>query len=166
MKGTYAKMTMNKYVKDLVEDYKIYTRSDLKVQETTGAPGKTLSKSGLEEPDKINNYRSFVGQLMWYTTKGGPDVANGAMYLAVHMSHPRAEHWKELGHFIGYLKGKETRVIIIINPKVLKVFMFCYLNYATYKDTRKSVNVLVTTLGGTLLTCLSKTQSTMTLRST
>ena len=44
--------------------------------------------------------------------------------------------------------------------------MFCDSNYATEKDTRKSVSGLFDTLGGTLLTCLSKTQKTVTLSST
>ena len=29
-----------------------------------------------------------MGQLMWYTTKVGPDVSNVEIELAVHMSHP------------------------------------------------------------------------------
>ena len=47
MKGTYAKMTMEKDVKKLVEGYEKYTGSDLKVKKSLGAPGTTLSKSDL-----------------------------------------------------------------------------------------------------------------------
>ena len=43
----------------------------------------------------------------------------------------------------------------------MKAVMFCDLNYATDKETRKSVSSLVDTLGGTLLTCLSKTHKTV-----
>ena len=43
----------------------------------------TLSKSDLEEPDNINNYRSFMEQLMWYMNKVGPDMVNVARELAV-----------------------------------------------------------------------------------
>ena len=49
---------------------------------------------------------------------------------------------------------------------VLKAVMFSNSNYATDKETRKSVSGLVATLGGAILTCLSKTQRTVTLRST
>ena len=97
---------MEKDVKNLVEGYKKYMVSGLRVQKTPGAPGMTLSKSDLEEPDNINKYRSFVGHLMWYTIKVGPDVANAARELAVHMSRPGTEHWKVLGRLIGYLKVK------------------------------------------------------------
>ena len=69
---------MKKDAKKLVEGYEKYTGSDLKVQKNPGYPGTTLSKSELEELDNINNYISFVGQLMWYTTKVVPDVTNAA----------------------------------------------------------------------------------------
>ena len=82
------KMTMEKDVKKLVEGYDKYTGSDVKVQKNPGGPGTTLSKSELEEPHNIDDYMSSVGQLMWYTTKVGPDVENTARELAVHMSHP------------------------------------------------------------------------------
>ena len=39
---------MKKDVKNIVEAYKYYTWSDLKVKKHPGAPGTTLSKSGLE----------------------------------------------------------------------------------------------------------------------
>ena len=69
------------------------------------------------------------------------------------MSHPGPEHWKKLGHLIGYLKGKETEGIVIRNPKVLKAVIYFDSNYATDKETRNSVSSFVTTLGGTILTC-------------
>ena len=90
---------------------------------------------------------------MWYTTKVVTDVANVARELAVHMIHPGPEHWKKLGHLIGYLKGKYTKGIIVRNPKILKAVIFCNSNYAKDKETRKSVSGLVATLVGTLITC-------------
>ena len=52
-------------------------------------------------------------------------MADTARELDVHMSHSGTEHWKEMGHLIGYLKGKEMKGIIVRKPKVLKVIMFC-----------------------------------------
>ena len=56
----------------------------------------------------------------------GHDVENAARELVVHMSDPGPEHWKSLGHFIGYLKSKQTKGIVIRKPKVLKSVMFFY----------------------------------------
>ena len=44
IKGLYAKITMEKDAKKLVEGYKNFIGRGVKVQKTTGAPGKTLSK--------------------------------------------------------------------------------------------------------------------------
>ena len=93
-------------------------------------------------------------------------MANAARELAVHMSHTGTEYWKALGRLIGYLKAKETKVIIVRNLMILKVFIFCYFNYAKDKQKRDSVSGLVATLGGTLLMCFSKTQRTVTLSTT
>ena len=117
----------------------------------------TLSKSDLEEPDNINNYRSFMEQLMWYMNKVGPDMVNVARELAVYIRHPGPEHWKALGRLIGYIKGNDTKGIAIRKPKVIKAVMLYESNYATDKEKRNSVSSLVDTLRGTLLKCLSKT---------
>ena len=90
-------------------------------------------------------------------------MENAAMELAVNMSHPGTEHWMSLGRLIVYLKGRVTKGTIIRNPKVMKAVMLCDSNYATDKETRKSVSGLVATLGWKILTCLSKTQRTVTL---
>ena len=95
-----------------------------------------------------------MGKLIWYTIKVVPDVENTARELAVHMSHPGIEYWKALGCLIGYLKGKDTKGIVTRNPKVLKAVMFIDSNYATDKETRNNVIILVATFVGKLLTCL------------
>ena len=43
-KGTYAKMTMEKHVKNLVKGYNKYTGNDLKVQKNPGALVTNLNK--------------------------------------------------------------------------------------------------------------------------
>ena len=87
-----------------------------------------------------------MGHLIWCTTKVGPDVSNAEIELAVHMIHPGTEHWKALGHIIVYIKYKDSKVIVIRNPKVLKAVMFCDYNNATDKERIKSVSDLVTTI--------------------
>ena len=74
------------------------------------------------------------------------------------MSLPGPEIWKEFGRLNSYIKGKQTKEIVIRKTKIMKNVMFCGYNYATDKDTRNSVIGLVATLGGTLVMCLSKTR--------
>ena len=105
-------------------------------------------------------------QLMWYKTKVVTSVVDAARELVVKLVILGRNIGRQLGHLIGYLKGKETKSIVIREPNFLKAIMFCYYNYATDKDTRKSVRGLFATLGGTLITCLSKTQRIFVLIST
>ena len=65
---------------------------------------------------------------MWYTTKVGLDMEIKTRELSAHTSRPDPEHWKALERLIGYLKGKETKVIFIRNPKVIKSVMFLNSN--------------------------------------
>ena len=60
---------------------------------------------------------------MWYTKKVRPDVKNAARELAIKMNHIGLEHRKVLVCLIGYLKFKNTKGIIIINPIVFKYVM-------------------------------------------
>ena len=68
-----------------------------------------LSKSDLEEPQNIDNYRSLVIQLMWYTNKVGHDMSDEEIELSAHMSHTGTEHWKVLRCMIGCKKVKEKK---------------------------------------------------------
>ena len=54
-KGLYAKMTTKEDARKLVEGYEKHTRSYVTVQENPGAPGTTISKSYLEEPQDMIN---------------------------------------------------------------------------------------------------------------
>ena len=93
-------------------------------------------------------------------------MANAARELVVRTSHPGPEHWKTLGRLIGDIKVKDTKFVFIRKSKVLKAVIFCESNYATDKETRNSFRSLFTTIVGTLLTFLSKTQRAVTLNST
>ena len=88
-----CKYVHKKDVRKIVEVYKKYTGSELRVPKKPRAPVTTLSKNDLEVPGKINKYRSFMGKFMWYATKVGPDVENEARELTVHMSNSGPEHW-------------------------------------------------------------------------
>ena len=135
----YAKMTMEKDVNKLVEWYENFTGSEDKFQKTPGSPSTTISKIELEELKDIDKYRSLVRQLMWYTTKVGPDVANTPRDFSVHISNPGPEYYKALERLIGYLKLKKIKWIIIRKPIVLKSFFFIPIMPWIRKQERVSV---------------------------
>ena len=67
---------------------------------------------------------------MCYNTKVLPDMVNDTRQLVVHNSYSGTEHCKALVSLIGYLKGKETKSILIRKTKVLEAVLFCDYNYA------------------------------------
>ena len=64
---------------------------------------------------------------MWYKTKVIPSVVNVARELVIHISHPETKHWKALGRLVGYIKGKETKCIVIRKPKGIKGVIYLQL---------------------------------------
>ena len=71
---------MDKKVNALVEAYEKHIGKEAKIYETPGKPHEYLSKSEEDEPVDIDQYRSFVGQLMFFTTDA-PHRASRAAYL-------------------------------------------------------------------------------------
>ena len=55
--------------------------------------------------------------------------------------------------------------MIIREPKVIHVVIFCNYNHATNTETRNIVSGIFTKLGVKILPCSSKTQRTINLRS-
>ena len=78
---------MDKYVKKLVDVYEQFYGSDIRVHKTPDVTGSNLSKRKLKDPTDIDKYRSFIGQIMWYTMNVGPDVENSARELVVQIIH-------------------------------------------------------------------------------
>ena len=62
-KVLYKKMTIEKYVKKLLECYKKHTGGDVKVQKKTGSPGKILINIDLEKPQDTGLVASNHGNL-------------------------------------------------------------------------------------------------------
>ena len=83
----------------------------------------------------IDEYRSLVGKLLYYTVKIGLDCANATRDLARHMSNPGKAHWHAMERKVGYLKGK-----IFYELTVMCVCVF-YGNILTVKIVEKQKNI-------------------------
>ena len=118
-KGTPTKITTEKDINILVDGYKKFTGSDVKVKKIPSDPGTNLSKSKLKDPIKIYKYRPFLGHIMWYNMKVRTGVSKAARELDVHMSHTWPDNWNSLGSLIGYLNGKDRKGITTRKPKVI-----------------------------------------------
>ena len=157
--GNYVKAEMKKNAEKFISCYEKMFNKNVKVARTPGFPGKCLSKNE-GEVIMLDEYRSLVGQIMFYMVKVGPDVANAARELAQHMSNPGEDQWKCMERMVGYMKGKTFYGICYRKPNALKGIDFCDANYATNVDDRKSVSGALYTLGGMVTGWSSKTQHT------
>jgi hypothetical protein len=103
---------------------------------------------------------------LYLVTKLFVEGSNPVRELAKHFSNPGKEHWKALEKFVGYLKGIQDDIKLTYRkPKELRVVSNVDSNYATDKVDRRSVTGMLNTVGGMLVSWMSKTQPTVTLSS-
>ena len=162
----YIEAKMDKLVMKIVNTYQQHVGKEANIAKTPGTPGQVLMKNE-GKPKDPEMYRKIVGQIMYLVTKIFPEGANAARELTRHFSNPNDDHWKEVGRFVGYLKhlGKDIK-LTYRKPKEMRVMSVVDSNYATDKDTRRSVSGGIHTLGGSIVSWVSKTQTSTTLSST
>lgn len=95
-----------------------------------------------------------------------PEALNNIRELATYMDNPGEAHWRAMERLIGYIAGQEVVELRMMKPKDLKVYAYVDSNYATNKETRKSVTGYIVTVGGCFVSASSKTQPSVTLSST
>jgi hypothetical protein len=150
--GEYFEISMTEFTKAMIKDFKEYVGRNAKAYSTPAFPGTSLPKM---DPNKevieLDKYRSAVGKLLWLVKKLAVDCSNIARELASHMDRPGPEHWKALERVIGFLSVNNERVLKLRKPKTLTIEAFVDSDYATNKDTRRSVTGYLVTIGGALV---------------
>ena len=144
---SYCKATMVKKVDALVKAYEEHIGKEVKIYETPGKPHEYLAKSEETEPVEVEKYRSFVGQLMFFTTKLCPKTGTATRALSGFMSNPNETHWKALGRVIGYLKGMELKGMMHVQPESFRVASLADTDYGNCPETRRSVGCSIFTMG-------------------
>jgi hypothetical protein len=114
---------------------------------------------------RLEEFRSLVGKIMYYTTKLAPVSNNAARELASHLSNPAEEHWIELGKCVGSLRYGKNLSFIYRKPSELRSISTCDSNYAPDPNDRKSISGRINTVGRTLSNWTSKKQGAVTLSS-
>jgi len=71
-----------------------------------------------------------------------------------------------MSRLVGYIAEQGEVELRLMKPKDMKVYAYVDSNYATNKETRKSVTGYFVTIGGCLVSAASKTQPSVTLSST
>ena len=113
-----------------------------------------------------NLLSSFVSKILFAMKKTYPELVNAARELSCHMENPGEEHWKSIGRMVGYLKHEAEHGLRFNRPKDLTIVGIVDSDFATNKYTWKSTTGYLVTVGGRLVSWMSKAQPSVTLSST
>jgi hypothetical protein len=164
---SYLKDTMPKMIREMNKAFQVARGKPARKAATPRFPRKMLRKSeeGIE-PSMITEYRSIVGNILYYTTKVGQDMENGARELSWNMSNPNEEHWKVIEQCVGCLAGMlKDQGVIFRKPRELRLISYGDSDYVKCEDTRRSISGRVNTLGGMITNWSSKKQASVALSS-
>ncbi|WP_317202153.1 Ty1/Copia family ribonuclease HI, partial [Janthinobacterium sp.] len=159
-----ATIHQNDYIEDIIRTYE-EEFGVCRSFPTPGYPGKFLQKHE-GEPERLTEYRSYVGKLLFGMKKTYPELANAVREQAQHMDSPGEEHWKAVARTIGFLKHDAMHGLTYNIPQDLRVYGCVDSDFATNKDTRKSTTGYLVLVGGCLVSWSSKAQPSVTLSST
>ena len=111
----FCKVNMDSKVKETIRKYEEFIGREAKVCESLGKPNRHLIKNEGEAID-IDDCRSFVGQLTFFTTKLGPKIGNATRELSGFMSSLGATHWHALGKAMDCMKRMEVKDVLYVEP--------------------------------------------------
>ena len=135
---------------NIVNHYERYTKDKVKPFETPGKPHEYLDKH-MGEPLDIDEYRSLVGKMMFFTTKLGLKTGAATRALSGNMQNPGPDHWKALGRFVGYLSQLKLKGIMYVEPEMFKVVALADTDLGNCKEIRRSVGCNIVTIGGCIV---------------
>ena len=136
------------------------------------APGQVLLKGDADatflNEHEQSVYRSGVGKLLYLMKLSRPDMSSAIRELASYMDGATKEHWKALHRALAYAYTTRMKVLKLEPKKNFEgeITAYCDANYASNRDTRKSVSGFAIYFMGALVSWKSKTQQCVTMSST
>ena len=111
------------------------------------------------------DYMSLVGSLLYAAMVTRPDIAFAVQALGRHLQSSSDAHWTAGKRILRYLKGTKDMSLLYGESKHGEVTLkgFADADWATDKDTRRSVTGYVFEVGGAAVTWNSKLQPTVAL---
>lgn len=102
-------------------------------------------------------YSSVVGSLMYTMVCTWLDIAHAMGVVSRYMSNPSMEHWNAIKWILRYLKGTTTKALCF---KGSTTALWGYVDFDLVGDiyTRRSTTGYVLTVGGTIVSWISRLQ--------
>ena len=146
----FVKATMSNKIEEIVANFENYLGRKIKIYASPGKPSEYLRKNE-GDPVNIEKYRSFVGQILFFTTKLSIKTGNACRALSGFLSNPGEQHWIALERLIGYLKGMKVKGIIYFEPESMRLIGLADTDFGNCPETRKSVGCYIITVGLTVV---------------
>ncbi|CAB1105045.1 unnamed protein product [Ectocarpus sp. CCAP 1310/34] len=154
------RISQTAYIDSMVARFDVKSTSRI-----PATPGADLGPKREDEEGGEWPVREAIGSMMWVSTFSRPDVSFAVRAVARHAHAPAKRHWDAIQKILGYLKGTRDLGITYQRGSGLGLAVYVDASYADTED-RRSVSGLATTVGGTVVSHGSKTQSIVSLSST
>ncbi|KAL2226396.1 UNVERIFIED_CONTAM: Secreted RxLR effector protein [Sesamum indicum] len=106
------------------------------------------------------SYRRLLGRLL-YLGFPLPDICYNTQQLSQFMQHPCKAHWNTTLYLVRYLKGTMNRGLYFPSEADFNITALCHADWATCKDTRRSLRGYCVFLGESLISWKTKKQTTV-----
>ena len=152
------KLSQEAYVESLMRRFDVHSTTNIPT-----SPGADLGPKREEEPGGGWPVREAVGSLLWLSTMTRPDITNAVRAVARYAHEPTEGLWKTITKMLSYLDGTKSLGITYVRGSGLSIDVYADAGYADKDNSRRSVSGVAVTLGGTVMSHVSKIQRVLSL---
>ena len=127
------------------------------------SPGTDLGPKREDEPGGDWPVRKAVGSLLWLSTMIRSDITNAVRAVERYAHEPTERLWKAITKILSYPNGTKSLDITYVRGSGLSIDVYADVDYADKDNSRRSVSGVAVTLGGTVVSHVSKTQRVVSL---
>jgi hypothetical protein len=110
-------------------------------------------------------YSSTIGSLIYAMVCTRPYIAHAMGVVSRYMKNPRKEHWEEVKWIIWYLRGTSTHALCFGGSDIV-LHEYFDSDMEGDKNNRRRTTRYIFTIGGTIVSWISKLQKLVALSTT
>ena len=157
------------YIKQILERFSLENCVTTDCPSAAGSEVHMLKFEGTASKEKISEYQSKIGSLLYLAIHTRPDIAFQCSTLSRFLTNPSPQHMKAANRIFQYLAGTKNLCIVYdgnLEAQQCKLHCFCDSDWAGCRETRLSTGGNVFFLAGGVISASSKRQTSVSLSST